>query len=172
MEFAEPDIRFHKSYVAAFREFHADDPSRSPFIQHDLDRIETSQAFAAFVAQLRADPRPDTPRPEWMVPQTTLWWADGDEFTGRLAIRHRLTPALRFLGGHIGYDVRPSRRREGHASRMLAAALPIAAALGLDQALLTCDEDNLGSRRVIEKNGGVLEAAEDGKRRYWISLIP
>jgi predicted acetyltransferase len=170
MRFAEPDIRFHESYVAAFREFHAADVGHSPFVQHELSLIEAPEAFAAFVAELLADPLPDTPRPDWKVPQTTLWWVDGDEFVGRLAIRHSLTPALRKMGGHIGYDVRPSRRREGHASRMLAAALPIAASLGLDRVLLTCDEDNLGSQKVIENNGGVLEAKEDNKRRYWITL--
>jgi hypothetical protein len=43
----------------------------------------------------------------WFVPMTTLWWVDGERFLGRLAIRHRLTPALEKAGGHIGYDVRP-----------------------------------------------------------------
>jgi predicted acetyltransferase len=171
MEFAEPDTRFHASYVAAFREFHEyDGPGGSPFVQHELNRIESPAAFEAFVAELRADPLPDTPRPGWKVPQTTLWWVDGDEFIGRLGLRHSLTPALRRAGGHIGYDVRPSRRREGHASRMLTAALPVARSLGLSEVLLTCDEDNLASRKVIESNGGVLEAKEDGKRRYWITL--
>lgn len=170
MEFAEPDIRFHESYVAAFREFRTLDATPSPFVQHGLELIESPAAFAAFVDELRADPLPDTPRPDWKVPQTTLWWVDGGEFIGRLAIRHSLTPALRKIGGHIGYDVRPSRRREGHASRMLAAALPVAASLGLSAVLLTCDDDNVGSRKVIEKNGGILEGVDDDKRRYWITL--
>jgi predicted acetyltransferase len=170
MEFAEPDTRFHESYVAAVREFHTLDTGRPPFARHDLSLIESPEAFAAFVTALRADPLPDTPRPDWKVPQTTLWWADGDEFVGRLGLRHSLTPALRKAGGHIGYDVRPSRRREGHASRMLAAALPIAASLGLDRVLLTCDTDNIGSRKVIEKNGGRLDAEEEGKLRFWIAL--
>lgn len=170
MEFAEPDIRFHESYVAAFREFRTLDATPSPFVQHELELIESPAAFAAFVDELRADPLPDTPRPDWKVPQTTLWWVDGGEFIGRLAIRHSLTPALRKIGGHIGYDVRPSRRREGHASRMLAAALPVAASLGLSAVLLTCDDDNVGSRKVIEKNGGILEGVDDDKRRYWITL--
>lgn len=170
MRFVEPHTRFHESYLAAYREFHAAGAATSPFVQHDVDLIESPAAFATFVAALRADPLPDTPRPEWRVPQTTLWWVDGDEFVGRLAIRHSLTPALREAGGHIGYDVRPTRRREGHANRMLASALPIAAGLGLDRVLLTCDEDNVGSRKVIENNGGVLEAKENGKRRYWITL--
>ena len=170
MEFVSPDTRFHLSYVDAIREFHAADADLPPFARHDLSDIESPEAFAAYVARLHADPLPETPHPDWKVPQTTLWWVDGGEFVGRLGLRHRLTPALRLVGGHIGYDVRPSRRREGHASRMLAAALPVAAGLGLDRVLLTCDVDNLGSRKVIEKNGGVLDDEENGKRRYWITL--
>lgn len=48
----------------------------------------------------------------------------------------------------FGYDVRPSVRRGGHATAMLAAALPIAAWLGTTQALLTCAETNTPSQRV------------------------
>lgn len=51
---------------------------------------------------------------------------------------------------------------------MLTAALPIARALGIDPALLTCDEDNATSRKVIEANGGVVEDKLGGKLRYWI----
>jgi predicted acetyltransferase len=51
---------------------------------------------------------------------------------------------------------------------MLAAVLPVARSLGIDRALLTCDEDNLASHRVIEANGGVLEGGSGGKVRYWI----
>jgi predicted acetyltransferase len=170
MEFAEPAVRFHKSYVDAIREFHEADTDRPPFCRHELGAIESAEAFAGFVAELRANPLPETPRPDWKVPETTLWWVEGDEFIGRLGLRHYLTPKLRVEGGHIGYDVRPSRRREGHASRMLAAALPIAAGLGLDRILLTCDVDNTGSRKVIEKNGGALFEEDNGKRRYWITL--
>jgi predicted acetyltransferase len=72
------------------------------------------------------------------------------------------------MGGHIGYDIRPSARRRGHATAMLAAALPVARSLGIGPALLTCDEDNTASRRVIEANGGVVEDKRGGKLRYWI----
>lgn len=52
---------------------------------------------------------------------------------------------------------------------MLAAALPVAGSLGIDPALLTCDEDNIASRKVIEANGGQLEDNRDGKVRYWVA---
>jgi predicted acetyltransferase len=83
-------------------------------------------------------------------------------------VRHRLTPWLLDQGGHIGYSVRPSRRREGHASRALALAVRRAAELGLDRVLVTCDDDNEGSRRTIEAAGGVHEDTRGVKRRYWI----
>ena len=40
--------------------------------------------------------------------------------------------------------------------------------LGIDPALVTCDEDNTGSIRVIEAAGGVLEDVRGVKRRYWV----
>ena len=85
---------------------------------------------------------------------------------GLLTIRHRLTPSLLNLGGHIGYDIRPGARRRGHATAMLAAARPVARELGIDPVLITCDENNTGSRKVIEANGGVLEDIRDGKLRF------
>ncbi len=102
------------------------------------------------------------------MPCTTLWWVDGDDYLGRIAIRHTLNDFLLDVGGHIGYDVRPTRRREGHATAMLQAALPWSRGLGIDPALVTCDEDNTGSVRVIEAAGGVLEDGRGVKRRYWV----
>ena len=42
--------------------------------------------------------------------------------------------------------------------------------MGIPRALVTCFEDNTGSRRVIENNGGVLENIVDGRCLYWIRL--
>jgi predicted acetyltransferase len=89
-----------------------------------------------------------------------------------MSIRHELNDWLREVGGHIGYDVRRSRRREGHATAMLRAALVVAHDLGIERALLTCDDDNLASRLVIERNGGVLEGTRAGKLRYWVPTRP
>jgi predicted acetyltransferase len=51
---------------------------------------------------------------------------------------------------------------------MQAAALPVAAALGLEWVLLTCDVDNLASHKVIQTSGGLLPNEIDGKLRYWL----
>lgn len=126
------------------------------------------RAFAEFVAELDAQRLEETPRPSGWVPSTELWWVRGDEFLGRIVIRHRLTPILLDVGGHIGYDVRPSARRRGHATAMLRRALPMARELGIDPALITCDVGNIGSRAVIERNRGVLEDERHGKLRFWV----
>lgn len=72
-------------------------------------------------------------------------------------------------GGHIGYDVRRSARLRGHATAMLRAALPVAAGLGLTSVLVTCDHDNVGSRRVIEAAGGEFEDQRGVKLRYRVA---
>ncbi len=170
-----PDVRARASFLAAMAEFAADDRTgdRSA-VGSDLGRYGgrwgTEGGFAAYVADVLADER--VPRRAGLVTQSTRWWVDGPdqapEFIGRIAIRHRLTAALRRLGGHIGYDVRPSRRRQGHATAMLGAALRLAHDLGIDAALITCDTTNLASRRVIESNGGVLADQSGGTLRFWV----
>jgi predicted acetyltransferase len=53
---------------------------------------------------------------------------------------------------------------------MLAGACTICRAQGMTERLLTCDEDNTGSRRVIAANGGRLAEVTDGTCHYWIRL--
>ncbi|MFE9690722.1 GNAT family N-acetyltransferase [Micromonospora sp. NPDC005806] len=170
-----PTARVQASFLAAMAEFRAEGRGAG----QDLTMIgrelrehaatwHTAQGFARYVTELRLQEREETPRPEGWVPVTTLWWVEGDEYLGRIAVRHRLTPALLELGGHIGYDVRAGARRRGHATAMLRAVLPRARGLGIDPALVTCDVDNVASRRVIERNGGVLEDERAGKLRFWV----
>lgn len=135
--------------------------------------LASRDGFAAYVERLRQTSLEDCPGlPADYVPNTVLWYVDGATYLGRLSIRHRLTDFLLNIGGHIGYVVRPSARRQGHATAMLAGALPVARRLGIDPALVTCDVDNIASRRVIEAAGGVLEDERDGKLRYWVPTRP
>lgn len=172
--FLEPDSGLAPSFLAAMDEFAADgvsDSQTAAWIETWAPRWQEPEQFGRFVAALRADALPETPRPQRHVPCTTLWWVDGEAYVGRLAIRHRLNDFLLEEGGHIGYDVRPSRRRQGHATAMLLASLPVAGGLGIDEALVTCDDDNVASIRVIEACGGVLEDRRGVKRRYWVPTV-
>ena len=114
--------------------------------------------------------------PENFVPNTFLVGVVAGAIVGRLSLRHTLNEGLANIGGHIGYGVVPSQRRRGFASEMLRQAIPRCAALGIERALITCDVDNVASRRVIEGCGGIFERiiddAESGvpKRRYWLPI--
>ena len=55
---------------------------------------------------------------------------------------------------------------------MLRAALPIVHRLGISSALVTCDHDNIGSRKVIEACGGLLEDRRADKLRFWVPTGP
>ncbi|MEH0845878.1 GNAT family N-acetyltransferase [Micromonospora sp. CPCC 205711] len=174
-----PTDRVRASFLAAMAEFRAegrgarqDHTMVGAEIREYADSWHRPEVFARFVADLRAQVHEETPRPAGFVPCTTLWWVEGDDYLGRIAIRHRLTPSLLEVGGHIGYDVRASARRRGHATAMLGAALPVAYRLGIVSALVTCDTDNVASRRVIERNGGILEDERQGKLRFWVPTAP
>jgi predicted acetyltransferase len=174
-ELIRPDTRLKASFLAAMEEFREEGRAGGDtMIGWDLTRFgetwHTEEGFAAYVRETLAEA--ERPRAAGFVCQTSWWWAEGEEYVGRISLRHELNEQLRDFGGHIGYDVRPSRRREGHATRMLAAALAEAHALGIEQALLTCDADNDGSRRVIERNGGALEDQRGNKLRFWVPTAP
>ena len=100
----------------------------------------------------------------------------GTAIVGRVSIRHALGDWHARYGGHIGYVVVPHYRRRGYATEILRQAVAIAREqFGIARVLVTCDEDNLASIRIIEKNGGILEGVVNGpeietpKRRYWIT---
>jgi predicted acetyltransferase len=173
---APPDARYHRSFLAAMAEFRAegrgaadDNSSIGADLRERWGKWDTEAGFADYLDTLRNEADPDGLRPEGYVQCTTWWWVEGEEYLGRIAMRHTLTERLRAYGGHIGYDVRPTARRRGHATAMLREVLPLALAAGVaPAALLTCDANNVASRKVIEANGGVLEDEVDGLRRYWV----
>lgn len=129
------------------------------------------RSFAALLEVVARESDPTSVLPAGHVHGDYYWVTQGDEMLGFLAVRHSIdTEFLRTLGGHIGYSIRPSSRRHGHASRALGLALDRARQLGLNRVLLTCDEVNTASARTIESQGGVFESSVEGKRRYWITL--
>lgn len=128
------------------------------------------QGYLAHLADERAGVRLRPGR----VPATFLVADVDGALVGRVSVRHTLNDALARVGGHIGYAVRPAYRCRGHATAMLRRSLVLVRSVGVESALVTCDDDNVASARVIERCGGVLQdlvTTDDGppKRRY---LVP
>lgn len=135
---------------------------------------QADESWPAYVARVEREQRGRDLDPG-RVPNTFLFAEVGGELVGRVSIQHDLNDYLATVGGHIGYAVRPADRRRGYARSILRQSLQRAKNLGLDQVLITCDDDNVASARLIESFGGILEnviTPDDSSptRRYWIDL--
>jgi predicted acetyltransferase len=164
-----PAAIYRASYVAAVREYQPE----GRYLDYDPDWLASPANFAWLVDHLHR--KTMTPAPG-RVPQTVFWLAEDDNFIGRASLRHDLNEGLRQFGGHIGYDIRPSKRRRGYGTLICKLALVEARRLGLARVLITCDADNTGSRKIIEANGGQLERTVllEGRSvptlHFWITL--
>lgn len=167
MKLILPNLNYEQSWLDAIAEFNAEDRAgfwNFPEKPTDLPSyIERTEKF-----------RTNSDLPEGWVPNTTYWLIDNDEFVGHINIRHELSDYLKKIGGHIGYAIRPTARQKGYGSKILELTLPKAKELGIKKALVTCDEDNIASRKIIERHGGeymdTIEAEGKHVMRFWISL--
>ncbi|MGL5057705.1 MAG: GNAT family N-acetyltransferase [Fusobacteriaceae bacterium] len=84
------------------------------------------------------------------IPVSTYWLVDKDEVVGVVRIRHEEDE----FAGHIGYDISPNFRNNGYGSEILKLSLKEAENLGLKMVILTCEVNNIASKKIIEKNRG------------------
>lgn len=169
-----PNMKYKESYIKAVREIREkgkDNESNEHYLKKSLEELKNS--FEEFVKdQLETHKGIN----EGRVPNTNFWIIDeNEEYCGRISLRHYLNEKLEKFGGHIGYDVIPSKRGNGYATKALTLCLQEAKKLGLEKVMLTCDDDNIPSIKSIERNGGVLQNKIQHKeevltRRYWIEL--
>ncbi|WP_018750866.1 GNAT family N-acetyltransferase [Paenibacillus sanguinis] len=88
--------------------------------------------------------------PEGYVFQTIYWMFVDDRPVAYGKLKHQLNERLKEYGGHIGYIVRPTERGKGYGKAFLSELMNVARNIGLDELLITCDETNVRSRKVIE----------------------
>jgi predicted acetyltransferase len=165
----KPNQDLQEEYLALLAEQHR---AGEDFFDDESARND----FSAFLNRLERETQGLDLSPG-IVPATTYWLVKNDEMIlGESRLRHSLTPALEHHGGHIGYVIRPSQRRKGYGTLILALTLEKAQLLGIQHARITCDSDNLGSVRIIEKSGGILSAQVKSERsgktisQYWIHI--
>lgn len=160
-----PTTRLRTSFLTAMAEFEETQGTADADGLSTVD-LATGDVLARYVQDLNTGALPWQRTHEGSYVRV-LWWTIEGEYIGRVLVRPDLTPGV-VHANHIGFTVRPGRRRRGHATQMLAAALPVAFALGVDPVVLVCRETNFGSRTVIERNGGHLLAVLEDHRHYLI----
>ncbi len=160
-----PSKLFKDSYIDAVYEYidENDGPSWHPSILRER--------FYEFIQVLR---QAESAPLAGMVPASHYWLVDETVgYLGEMDLRHFLNDSLRIRGGHIGYRIRPSQRQKGYGKLLCKLGIEKARQRGIGDILITCDEDNIGSRRIIEANGGVfVDHVDNGRaaltRRYWV----
>ncbi len=91
-------------------------------------------------------------------------------------LRHKATKYTVTFQGQIGYGVLPSKRKCGYGKMICKLLLDKARENGFESIIITCREDNEGSRKIIETNGGkYLNSVFNKKdntylRRYQVNL--
>lgn len=170
IQLISPTIELEETYTELVNEFQESGEEMAPWVL-----ALKADSFAKLIAMFDGFSQGIGIQPGW-VEHSTFWLIDSERrLLGVSNLRHRLNEQLQRKGGHIGYGVRPSQRHQGFATQLLALTLQEAKKLSIDRALLTCDEDNLASAAVIEKNGGFLDSKQtddNGRviRRYWINI--
>jgi len=172
--FVKPDVRYQTQYLEMLDEWRASGEKRIPWVLN-----EDCSDFAAMTIKFERMAQ-GIGLAAGFVPNTTYWAYDDatDKIVGAVNIRHSLNEALLRGGGNVGYGVRPSERRKGYATRMLALALAECAKMGMSQVLVGCHRENIASARTILRNGGLLEnevldeATGKTVQRYWIHIGP
>ncbi len=172
LELIKPSNEYKNQITEMIAEWKADikanNTNRSPYAIFKNDVSD----FDYYVNNI--DCKEDTP--DGYVPTTTLFCLDKDRnvIVGAVNIRHHLNKYLVSTGGHIGDGIRPSERRKGYATAMIALALEECRKLGMKKVLMCCNKYNIGSKKSIISNGGVLESEDidEGEitQRYWIDL--
>ena len=104
------------------------------------------------------------------APMTTYWLIVDGKPVGVGRLRHYLNDILKKLGGHIRYEIRASERGKGYGGRILKELLVRAKDMNINEVLVTCDETNERSRKVIAANGGILFAVKEGNCNWRINL--
>ena len=166
IRFITPERRYLASYVEAFDEFQK--VGVSTYGLTDARSCDIFEKFDNYRNERNLKPDRVGSHYYWLVDD------EKDYFIGEVSIRHRLNDALRLCGGHIGYCVRYGEWGKGYATEMLKLAQIKAKELGILEALVTCNDTNSASARVMEKNGFAMEdkVMVDNVlvRRYWKTL--
>ena len=166
----KPDL----SYADEIIKYKEESLAESPIINGSagLDRFSSIEIW---FEELKKRSCEDTV-PEGLVPSSTyLGVREKDNYiVGMIDIRHYLNEYLTQAGGHIGYGVRKTERNKGYAKQMLKLALEKCKELKIKKVLITCDEDNIASEKVILSANAKLEDIRnvdgENKKRFWIDL--
>lgn len=181
LKLVTPNVRYKNSFIDALKDGFCFG-SQPPMSNEEITDIEKD--FETYLTKKILKPRDLTPKLRAdgkyyvNVPQIPYWLIDDECFIGAFDLRTELNEFLMYMGGNVGYGITPKYRRMGYATKGLSLLISKAKELGMKKLMIAAKDDNIGSWKAIEKNGGILENVitlpweNDGQKykRYWIDL--
>ena len=149
IRFVRPSID-HKEAALDFKKEFKDNGENVINGSEMLDNIDSYEEWLKSVTD---NVRPETVNPDWVVTDTYFVLDETEKIIGIIDLRHELKGFLKNFG-NTGYSVRPSERRKGYATKMLAMLLDTARDAGLESLQLSVERSNEPSVKTIIKNGG------------------
>ncbi len=162
---------YKEAYILSLQEIEKGNIKKHDLMFYNPDEVDIIQKCKDSRDRSKLNPN--------YVPSYDYFLVDDDKFIGRINIRVELTPVLLNYGGNIGYGINPKYWKMGYGTAILKLGLEKAKELvSQNKVLVTCDDDNIGSYKIIEKNGGILENKVENTdeyetfltRRYWINI--
>lgn len=163
----KPSARYKESFLKAEKEYQKEGWHK------DLNLSQIRKDFPEFIKKFRNYEKGHN-LPKDNSSLIIYWLVDDEKFIGHLSVRSFVDKELMKIRGHIGYSIRKSERQKGYGKKILKLGLLKAQKLGFKKVLVTCDDDNVASRKIIEANGGIFRNKIPNKgeliRRYWIRI--
>jgi predicted acetyltransferase len=165
----EPSLQYKESYLSALKEYH------KTGIYLDQNEEEIRNNFPDFIERLKHKSL-DTNMQEGHIVEKLYWIIDDqEEYSGKVSLAYKFDKSFPETNGSVGYNIVPSKREKGYGEKALELVLLEAHFLGIKKIFLVCSSTNIASRKIIEKNAGILQKAEAGDKergilRYYINL--
>lgn len=173
LELLRPTLEMKQMYIDYASEWEAKGQFMVPYVSRLLDA-----SYEEWLAERMHDIEPEYRKAKGQVPADLFFYVDTDAncILGAIQVHHTLNDKLHFLGGHIDFGIRPSRRGKGYGKRMLDEALKYCDLIGIKKVLITCDKTDSAARKVLQANRGILEneVLVEGKlvQRFFIDVLP
>ena len=170
MKFIKPEQKYLKSYYEACCETWGH--------VHDNYIIHNPNEYADWknhIFQDYKDYENGENLPEGIVPSVTYWLINNEEYIATINIRPELNENLKKYGGHIGIAIRLSKRNKIYGVAIAKFAAQKIKEMNIKPLLLTCEETNRASWRIIEffkpsrceKDTIIYNGAKTDIRRYY-----
>lgn len=171
----EPTLEDKEQVIKMCNEFESSDDEYK-FEGTSNIKYVLNDSYEKYLEKCEADKNIESINPAWSNAVNYLLVDANNHIYGCSQFRYHILGELINVGGNFVYAIRPSERGKGYGTIQLKLLIEKAKEIGLEKVLVTCRENNIGSRKTMEKFIGksdtLVPSIHDGimEYRYWIDI--